>query len=129
MTSVCELFCFKSRFFLFKVGGFFIKQSSIPVYLIWLRYLSPFYYAFPVITWNELSGLNFTCAPDEFVPTPLPNGTLSYICPFVSGDTYLSYIGFGNVNVLFDVGMLGVLTFGFRLGSLIVLVLTQNKMK
>jgi hypothetical protein len=74
-------------------GGFFVAPGTIPVYLNWFKYLSPFYYTFPVLFTNgmfvntieclmmffvcftqsiiclvlEMVGLSFYCAPNQFI--------------------------------------------------------------
>lgn len=37
-------------------GGFFINSANVPVYLIWLQYLSFFKYAFEALVINEFTG-------------------------------------------------------------------------
>jgi hypothetical protein len=103
------------------------QAGSIPVFLDWIKYLSPFYYGFPVLVNNELSSLNFTCTDAQTVPFGVANGSLVYRCPFTTGDAYLGYIGFANVDILFNLGMLGVLTVGYRLGSMIIFQLASNR--
>jgi len=44
------------------LGGFFLGSSSIPPWLLWLQYFSPFKYGFDVLANNELNGLSFTCS-------------------------------------------------------------------
>ncbi len=109
-------------------GGFFIQAGSIPVFLDWIKYISPFYYGFPVLVNNELSGLNFTCTAAQLVPSGVVNGSIVLSCPFTTGDAYLSYIGFADVNILFDLGMLGVLTVGYRLCSMLIFLLVSNRL-
>jgi len=46
------------------LGGFFLNDDSIPKWLIWAKYFSPFKYGFQVLARNELEGLTFTCKPD-----------------------------------------------------------------
>mmetsp|Transcript_12942 Transcript_12942/g.36665 ORF Transcript_12942/g.36665 Transcript_12942/m.36665 type:complete len:696 (-) Transcript_12942:27-2114(-) len=48
-------------FFLF--GGFYITAGSIPAYYVWIKYLSPFKYAFASLMKNEFDGLCF-CGED-----------------------------------------------------------------
>jgi len=43
------------------VGGLFLVASNIPNYFIWLRYISPVYYAFSALSVNELENETFTC--------------------------------------------------------------------
>lgn len=39
------------------VGGFFVNVASIPDWIEWLHYISPFYYAYTVLITNEMSSL------------------------------------------------------------------------
>lgn len=44
------------------LGGFFINSGSIPDWLIWAKYFSPFKYGFQILAQNEFTGLTFTCS-------------------------------------------------------------------
>ncbi len=57
------------------LGGLFVNNGSIPDYIIWAKYLSPFKYAFAIVCNTEFSGLTFTCSANE-----AKNGT----CPYTS---------------------------------------------
>jgi hypothetical protein len=46
------------------LGGFYLSDDSIPKWLIWIKYFSPFKYAFNIVARNEFEGLTFTCDPD-----------------------------------------------------------------
>ena len=83
--------------------------------------------------------------PHLLVPRPGVNGTVVYTCPFPTGEIYLGYVrnlnvlssfiffvesiklGFLNVNVLFNLGILAVLTVGYRIVSLFLFLLLANK--
>lgn len=43
------------------LSGFFIDSSNVPIYLRWIKYLSPIYYSFSALVQNELTDLNFEC--------------------------------------------------------------------
>jgi len=103
-------------------GGFFIQTNSIPVFLDWMKYLSPYYYAFPVLLSNELSGLTFDCTP---VQGGRPVNVT--VCPFVTGESYLNYLGFGTVNILQNFAILAALIVGYRCLSLIIFLMFANK--
>ena len=64
-------------------GGFFIRSTSIPVYFIWLKYISPFKYGFEILIINEMSGLTLTCKTSELI-----NG----FCPVTNGSLYVASI-------------------------------------
>jgi ABC-type multidrug transport system permease subunit len=52
--------------FLMLFSGFLLNFASIPVWLIWLRYLSFFSYAFEALTANELEGLQLELGVEGF---------------------------------------------------------------
>lgn len=43
-------------------GGFYVNLSSIPVWIRWVRYISPIQWGFVGLCVNEFSGLKFKCA-------------------------------------------------------------------
>jgi len=45
-------------------GGFFINSANVPVYLIWLQYLSFFKYGYEALVVNEFTG----CVADPVSP-------------------------------------------------------------
>jgi ABC-type multidrug transport system permease subunit len=61
------------------LGGLFLNQGSIPVWIEWLKYISFIKYAFEILIINEMEGLTFTCEPNE-----MKNGT----CPIESALLY-----------------------------------------
>jgi hypothetical protein len=72
---------------------------------------------------NELANQTFYCTPAQLVLQVLPSGNVTKVCPFTNGSQYLEYIGFAHVDFWFNVGMLGVLTFGYRLLSMGIFML------
>merc|ERR1712093_484781 len=46
------------------LGGFFLSDDSIPKWLMWIKYFSPFKYGFQILAKNEFDGLTFTCSTD-----------------------------------------------------------------
>ena len=105
-------------------GGFFVAPGTIPVYLNWFKYLSPFYYTFPVIFQQEMTGLTFYCTPNQFQSLPGCNST---VCPYTSGSAYLQATNLNNIDIVFNLGMLGVLIFGYRLISYILFKISIRK--
>eukprot|EP00005_Dracoamoeba_jomungandri_P002507 CAMPEP_0174254988 /NCGR_PEP_ID=MMETSP0439-20130205/4318_1 /TAXON_ID=0 /ORGANISM="Stereomyxa ramosa, Strain Chinc5" /LENGTH=591 /DNA_ID=CAMNT_0015336919 /DNA_START=239 /DNA_END=2011 /DNA_ORIENTATION=- len=73
---------------LFLLGGFFINDDSIPVWLQWAKYLSFFKYGFEILVLNEFEGLTFTCKPSE----ETDNGQ----CPIENGDDVIRLLGMDN---------------------------------
>jgi ABC-type multidrug transport system ATPase subunit/ABC-type multidrug transport system permease subunit len=104
-------------------GGFFVAPGTIPVYLNWFKYLSPFY-TFPVLFQQEMVGLTFYCTPSQLQTLPGCNNT---VCPYTTGEAYLHATNLNNVNVLFNLAMLGVLIFGYRAISYILFKISIRK--
>ena len=54
-------------------GGFYVNTDNIPVYYIWLYYLSFFNYSFQILCYNEFGGwgepLQFECSSSQIVST------------------------------------------------------------
>jgi hypothetical protein len=59
-------------------AGFFLNASNIPVYFIWLEYISFMRYSFGGAATAIFSGQTFYCKPDQFRLDPT---TGSPICP------------------------------------------------
>jgi len=70
-------------------AGFIIPKGSIPVYWIWLHYLSYYKYPLEALSINEMVGLNFTCLPDQDVYVPVNNTYVAY-CPIQNGTDFLA---------------------------------------
>lgn len=100
-------------------GGFYIQSNSIPVYLIWVKYISWFYYGNAALQTNQWDDVMFDCQ--------LCNGdVLPYDeCPRSlqqTGQSILVASGFQDMSIWFSIGMMGVLTVGYRfIGYLILL--------
>jgi len=63
-------------------SGYMVNDDSIPVYFIWLKYLSPMKYGLTALVKNEFNGLTLTCTDAELKTAA---GGQS-VCPFTSGD-------------------------------------------
>jgi len=51
-------------------GGFFLNSDNIPIYYIWLKYMSFFKYVYEVLMYNEMQGLQFDCSdPTQCIKT------------------------------------------------------------
>ncbi|CAI5992407.1 unnamed protein product [Closterium sp. NIES-65] len=44
-------------------GGFYVNLDSIPVWIRWVRYLSPIQWGFVGLAVNQFEGLTFSCSP------------------------------------------------------------------
>lgn len=68
-------------------GGFFLNKNSIPVYFIWLRYLSWFLYGNELLAINQWDGMSeIACDPS------IPVGCRK------DGDVVLEELNFDKVN-------------------------------
>lgn len=54
---------------LLMLSGFFVNQKTIPVYMNWIKWLSPMKYSFEAISKNEFSGRTYP-AVNSSVPSP-----------------------------------------------------------
>ena len=102
------------------LGGFIIRTSSIPVYLIWLKYLSPFKYGFEILAINEFSGLSLTCLSSELV-----NG----VCPITSGQQVIAQYLESSSSIWRGFVILGALTIGWHIIAILFLFLHSRKLK
>ena len=69
------------------LSGLFINDTSIPVHLKWLSYLSPIRYGFRALAQNEFTGLVFRNCPGPEVPMGNPD------LPECRGETALVELG------------------------------------
>lgn len=80
--------------------GFLVNVSSIPAVLRWIHYLSVFFYAFEAMLSTELAGMSFT-----FLYQSGPTSETLEI-PDITGETFLTTLGFDVNNVTRDIGVL-----------------------
>lgn len=99
-------------------GGLFINVDSIPVYFIWIRYISWFNYGNEALILNQWRNVeNITCPPDQ-IPS---------LCAY-SGEDVIDDLGFNKDNMGLDVGLLFAIIIGFRfIGYLLLLLKTKRK--
>jgi len=86
-------------------GGLFLNNGSTPVYFIWAKYLSWFYYTNELLAINQWDGI-------EDVSTACPSDP-DQECP-VTGDQILSNLNFDKDNFWLNIGLLAALAVGFR---------------
>jgi len=77
------------------LGGFFLNPSNTPSWLIWLQYLSPFYWAFQGLVLNEFDGQNITCDDNQRIVGP--DGMMK--CPIASADDLLNSLDLNDVSI------------------------------
>eukprot|EP01120_Amphizonella_sp_Union-15-10_P001712 TRINITY_DN11859_c0_g1_i2.p1 TRINITY_DN11859_c0_g1~~TRINITY_DN11859_c0_g1_i2.p1 ORF type:complete len:633 (+),score=88.25 TRINITY_DN11859_c0_g1_i2:70-1968(+) len=69
-------------------GGFYVTNDSVPVYYIWIHYISPIRYAYEILMNNEFIGLDFTCK----------NVTNCSLC-VSNGESQLHYMSMDGVDI------------------------------
>ncbi|KAH3715726.1 protein white-like [Dreissena polymorpha] len=106
-------------------GGFFLNSDSIPVYFIWLEYLSWFKYAMELIAINQWENI-------DSIECPAATGnstTCNPNCLFRSGEGVLNYLNFDKEKVWLNVGLLFAMMVGYRLIAFIILFGKARKSK
>ncbi len=92
------------------VGGLFLNVSDIPVYFIWLQWVSVYFYAFVVAVINQFEGQTFYCDSSELV---------GGVCPITTGSEVIDNRGFGSYSIW--MGFLG-LAVGYVVLRLLALI-------
>eukprot|EP00004_Rigifila_ramosa_P022572 TRINITY_DN6181_c0_g1_i2.p1 TRINITY_DN6181_c0_g1~~TRINITY_DN6181_c0_g1_i2.p1 ORF type:complete len:1409 (+),score=349.19 TRINITY_DN6181_c0_g1_i2:379-4227(+) len=81
----------------FLMTGYLLPRESIPVFWIWMYWLSLFRYGLEGFAINELAGLEFRCQPEELLP---PLGTPGFnngqSCPISTGTNMLDRYDMGD---------------------------------
>jgi hypothetical protein len=70
-------------------AGFFVSLNSLPGWIAWVQYISPFKYGFEMLVVNEFDGLPINCTYPPGVPGD------RFPCPIDSGDQVLRFLGLG----------------------------------
>ncbi|XP_073236643.1 protein white-like [Porites lutea] len=109
-------------------GGFFLKNTTVPVYFIWLKYISWFMYGFEALIINQWKGYgSIPCTTETTIaPTLSPTNSTSagngaFCIP--NGDAAIAFQGFDADNLLFDVYIMIALMIGFRIISFLFLLM------
>jgi len=76
-------------------SGSLLNADDVPVYLVWLQYISYIRYGFEILFVNEFEGLEFECDSDEFIR----EGNIT-ICPIRTGEQAID-------NYEFETGIFG----------------------
>ena len=98
-------------FFMF--SGFFLNESNVPVWLIWLREISFIRYAFQALCVNEFKGAEFSC-----------DGSTGSC---VDGDEHLERLKFDDITISGNCGILAGMILGFNLLALGIVYYRQPK--
>ncbi|GJP76866.1 hypothetical protein CLOP_g7316 [Closterium sp. NIES-67] len=93
-------------------GGFYVNLDSIPVWIRWVRYLSPIQWGFVGLAVNQFSGLTFSCSP---------------ACP--SGDQILQNLSIANYTVAEAIGYQCCLIVGMHILACTALIFNGPKMQ
>lgn len=86
-------------------SGFYLNVTSIPVYFIWVYYISYYRYGFEALAINEFTNKPLYCLDWELV-----NG----VCPITNGNQVLQKYGF-ETNLWLDIGILFGMIILFRI--------------
>ncbi|THC91365.1 hypothetical protein EYZ11_009180 [Aspergillus tanneri] len=108
--------------------GLYVPVPQMQVWLGWLRYLNPLYYAFESVIVNEFRNLSYLCSPSDLVPSgPGYTDIANQVCAVLGsrpGETFLSgmsYIqaqyGFERSHLWRNVGINAALFLFFALCS------------
>ena len=95
-------------------SGFFLNESNVPVFLIWLRELSFIRYAFQALCVNEFKGAEFSCDPST---TATCN----------DGDEHLDRLKFDDVKIWENCLILFGMIVGFNALALAIIYYRQPK--
>jgi len=115
-------------------SGFFINTDSIPVYLDWIKYLSPVNFSFRAFMKTEMADLKLTCADDELKANPsCPLTQPRCFCPVLEGEQVLRSMNLdGGMTRAEALACLCALYFAFTFLGFIVLtanVRAKNKQR
>ncbi|XP_047133027.1 protein white isoform X1 [Hydra vulgaris] len=101
-------------------GGFFLKDKSIPIYFIWLKWLSWFKYSaecLQIIQWHDYDGLT-VCETNRNVTCFYPNGNAA-----------LASFGYSPNNMGRNIGLMFALIGGFRIAAFLFVLLRAYRAK
>jgi len=74
-------------------SGFFVNSGTSPVFLRWIKYISPANYAFTALVKNEFQGLTLACSPGQLSTTTV-NGTSVSFCGITNGEQVIQRLNF-----------------------------------
>nr|KAG5702507.1 hypothetical protein BaRGS_015139 [Batillaria attramentaria] len=98
------------------VSGFFVHDKSLPVYFLWLKFLSWFRLGGELLFVNQWSHVHsLGCAKAS-------NSSKCVRCRYTDGTDVLDSFGFSADNNAFNVGILAFLLIFFRLAAFLVLL-------
>jgi len=97
-------------------SGFYLNISNIPVYFIWVYWISIFHFGFEALVLNELSGVTFFCKDSEL------KGPLR-VCPIPDGQTMINNLSMTTSlsNIWINLGFMLLLQIIMRLVTFLAL--------
>ncbi|XP_064613725.1 protein white-like [Liolophura sinensis] len=100
-------------------GGFYVNTGTVPVYFVWLEYLSWFKYSNEIVTINQWK---------DVTDLACPNNTLGQRPCFTNGQEVLDSLNFSNDNITLDLGLMAALLVGYRVLAFLLLLLRSRKL-
>ena len=111
------------------VNGFLLISTEIPVYWIWMYWISFHHYSLEGMLNNALRDETFVCATGEGIPVPVPSETNPYrfqfVCPYTSGEDVLESLEMHTGWILIDI----LIMCGFVLGMFTLTAIVMTKVK
>lgn len=114
-------------------GGLFLNANSMPVYFIWIRYISWFFYGFEDLVLNQWDGItNITCPDRNATDRNATDWNATDVNVNISlcvtdGDEVIERLGFDKSHMVLNIGMLFALLVGFRLFAFLLLLLKTSR--
>merc|ERR1712241_412164 len=103
-------------------GGLFLNNTTIPVYLNWIKYISWFMYSNEALLINQWRG--------AVIETCTDGPMNQQVCSNITGESIIEEtLGFNMDNFEFDIAMLAVLAVGFRVVAYLALLMKTFRKK
>ncbi len=101
---------------MFLFAGLLVNFNNWPDYLLWLQYISVFYYGFALVSINQWKNYgNVLCPANQASP-------ITGHCAFATGQTVLAYFGLNQNDQTRDILIVVAMLIFFRVGCFIMLV-------
>ncbi|XP_032239519.2 protein white isoform X2 [Nematostella vectensis] len=113
-------------------GGFFLKNTSVPEYFVWIKYISWFKYGFELLNLNQWDGfgkIGDGCQMPPFMNRTFsarPNATGRELC-IPDGNAAIEFLDLDKGNFMIDLYALIALFVGFRILAFILLLRRSSK--
>ncbi|XP_060575750.1 protein white-like isoform X2 [Ruditapes philippinarum] len=103
-------------------GGFFLNSDSVPVYFIWLEYLSWFKYSNELLMVNQWDDVDMLSC-DSNSTSPVDS------CHFHNGKQVILYLNYSKDNLWFNIGLLLAMLIVYRIIAFILLLVKARSSK